>query len=88
MDWRSELGVNIDSIKSQVIFLSSQRGLNSLMVHYSRYIKKIRRFAEDWAQLSRMQAYLRERDIKGEVTEQHTHLYAFGRDFQVRVAVW
>ncbi|KAF8753720.1 Guanine nucleotide exchange factor for Ras-like small GTPases [Rhizoctonia solani] len=34
------------------------------------------------AQLNRMQAYLRERDIKGEVTEQHTHLYGFGKDFQ------
>lgn len=62
VDWRSELGVSIDSIKL--------------------YINKIRRFAEDWAQLNRMQAYLRERDIKGEVTEQHTHLYGFGKDFQ------
>ncbi|CUA67438.1 Tyrosine-protein kinase Tec [Mus musculus] [Rhizoctonia solani] len=46
------------------------------------YIKKLGRFAEDWARLNRMEAYLRENEIKGEVSEQHTHLYMFAKDFQ------
>lgn len=62
MDWRSEIGFSVDSIKL--------------------YIKKLRRFAEDWARLTRMEAYLRENEVKGEVTEQHTHLYMFAKDFQ------
>ncbi|KAG8763322.1 hypothetical protein FRC11_004754 [Ceratobasidium sp. 423] len=62
MDWRSEIGFSIDSIKL--------------------YIKKLQKFAEDWARLTRMEAYLRENEIKGDVSEQHTHLYMFAKDFQ------
>ncbi|CAE7167966.1 unnamed protein product [Rhizoctonia solani] len=36
------------------------------------YIKKLARFAGDWARLNRMEAYLRENEIKGEIAEQHT----------------
>ncbi|KAF8600921.1 hypothetical protein BDV93DRAFT_258085 [Ceratobasidium sp. AG-I] len=49
------------------------------------YIKKIRRFAEEWSSLTRMEAYLRENEIKGDVTDHHTQLYFFARDFQVRL---
>jgi hypothetical protein len=47
------------------------------------YIQKIRRFAEEWSSLNRIEAYLRENEIKGDITEQHTQLYGFAKDFQV-----
>ncbi|KAG8678379.1 hypothetical protein FRC08_017821 [Ceratobasidium sp. 394] len=46
------------------------------------YIQKVRRFAEEWTALSRMEAYLRENEIKGDVTDHHTQLYYMARDFQ------
>ncbi|QRV94864.1 Tyrosine kinase catalytic domain protein [Ceratobasidium sp. AG-Ba] len=46
------------------------------------YIQKVRRFTEEWATLSRMESYLRENEIKGDVTDHHTQLYFMARDFQ------
>ncbi|EUC67039.1 tyrosine kinase catalytic domain protein [Rhizoctonia solani AG-3 Rhs1AP] len=54
------------------------------------YIQKLRRFVDDWARLNRMEAYLRENEIKGEVSKHHTQLYMFAKDFQevIELGVW
>ncbi|KAB5594566.1 Glycosyl hydrolase family 10 domain-containing protein [Ceratobasidium theobromae] len=67
MDWRTEIGASLESIK--------------------KYINKIRRSAAEWSTLSRMEAYLRENEIKGDVTEQHTQLYGFARDYQELISL-
>ncbi|ELU40332.1 glycosyl hydrolase family 10 domain-containing protein [Rhizoctonia solani AG-1 IA] len=69
VDWRSELGVSIDSIKLHVYFFlcNGSKFINGF-INLGTLIKSAGS----------------PRTGPREVTEQHTHLYGFGKDFQVR----
>ncbi|CAE6540651.1 unnamed protein product [Rhizoctonia solani] len=87
MAWSSDIGFSVDTIKLQV---GSDYGQIHLIHSSTRYIQKLRRFVDDWARLNRMEAYLRENEIKGEVSKHHTQLYMFAKDFQevIELGVW